>query len=185
MNRQRVNAHVPETVGLPLFDGMEGAPAPSAPSERFVLTDRVIDRSADGVGSDLKIVAFHDDGVEAEAKVAVARPLTLEEAEALVNGEAITAALSAPYSNPTTSREAAQSIEPQLGNLEELVLEAIRASRDGLTCDEVEEFTKLSHQCASARVNGLMKRGVIVDSGRKRKTRSGRNAIVWIEKAKA
>lgn len=159
MNRQRVNAHVPETVGLPLFDGMEGAPAPSAPAEL--------------PGVDLKIVAFGDDGV------AVARPLTIEEAESLCRGEKISASISAPYSNPTTSREAAQSIEPQLGNLEELVLEAIRVSRDGLTCDEVEEFTKLSHQCASARVNGLMKRGVIVDSGRKRKTRSGRNAIIW------
>ena len=166
MNRQRVNAHVPETVGLPLFDGMEGAPAPSAPL----------------VGCDATAPSVAK--LEVPTPVAVARPLSLDEADRMRRGEPLPAPIAAPFSNLTTSREAAQSIEPQLGNLEELVLEAIRASRDGLTCDEVEEFTKLSHQCASARVNGLMKRGVIVDSGRKRKTRSGRNAIVWIEKGK-
>jgi DNA adenine methylase len=69
------------------------------------------------------------------------------------------------------------------GSTEQLrarVLVEIR-ERCGATCDEVEEALDLRHQTASARVNELCSDGKIVDSGERRKTRSGRAAIVWRE----
>lgn len=50
----------------------------------------------------------------------------------------------------------------------------------GATCDEVEASMELRHQTASARIHELMKAGSIVDSGTVRKTRSNRNAVVWV-----
>lgn len=46
------------------------------------------------------------------------------------------------------------------------------------TCDEIEQRLSLTHQTASATVNGLMRAGVIVADG-SRLTRSGRRARVW------
>lgn len=51
--------------------------------------------------------------------------------------------------------------------------------REGLTTDEVEEMLNRTHQSISARVNNLKEAGWIVDSGQKRETRSGAQAIVW------
>lgn len=88
-----------------------------------------------------------------------------------------------PFSNPTTSRAAAESIAPELTELEGKVWHAIMsAGGTGMTCEEVEAHTGLPHQTASARVNGLNTKGQIVDSGRTRKNNSGRQAIVWIAK---
>ena len=50
---------------------------------------------------------------------------------------------------------------------------------DGATCDEIEVSLSLSHQTASARVRDLFQGGLIVDSGIRRKTRTGRKATVW------
>ena len=47
------------------------------------------------------------------------------------------------------------------------------------TCDEVEEWMGRSHQTVSSAINSLMTAGFIVASGERRKTRSGRAAIVW------
>lgn len=49
----------------------------------------------------------------------------------------------------------------------------------GLTVDQLEVILNQPHQTVSARVNDLMNKAWIADSGIKRKTRSGRNAIVW------
>lgn len=46
------------------------------------------------------------------------------------------------------------------------------------TCDEIMELGH-SHQTASATINWLMRHGLIVDSGERRRTRANRNAIVW------
>ena len=79
-----------------------------------------------------------------------------------------------------TSGEAAESMEASVPRLEGMVLRYIKdqGSR-GATCDEAEQGLNLSHQCCSARINGLMKKGII-KATTKRKTRSGRNAYVWI-----
>jgi hypothetical protein len=84
-----------------------------------------------------------------------------------------------PHNGTDTSREAAASMVDHVGRLEGWVLAAIRSAENGLTCDEVEQRCGLTHQCASARVNGLMNKERIVDSKERRLTRSGRRAIVW------
>ena len=47
------------------------------------------------------------------------------------------------------------------------------------TCDELEIKTKRKHQTVSAAINRLMKFDVIIDSGIRRRTSSGRDAIAW------
>lgn len=49
----------------------------------------------------------------------------------------------------------------------------------GLTCYQLTQVLGREHQTVSARVNDLMRKGWIVDSGIRRKTGSGRNACVW------
>jgi len=80
-----------------------------------------------------------------------------------------------------TSREAAQSIEPHLARLEKQVHEFVRDTGIfGATCDEIEQRLGMSHQTASARLRRLAKAGYVHDSQNRRKTRSGRNAVVWV-----
>jgi len=45
--------------------------------------------------------------------------------------------------------------------------------------DALERDLGMSHQTCSARVHGLNKDGLIVDSTRRQRTRAGRQAIVW------
>jgi hypothetical protein len=78
-----------------------------------------------------------------------------------------------------TSNAAAVSISGAAGALRARVLHVI-TELGGATCDEVECVTDLKHQTASARVYELHTRGKIVDSGERRATRSGRDAIVWV-----
>jgi hypothetical protein len=94
----------------------------------------------------------------------------------------------APHNGTDTSREAAESLsEGALGRLEQKVYGLIkRAGGTGMTCDEVEAASGLTHQTCSARVNGLAKKvaiGVKLDADdepMRRKTRSGRAAQVWV-----
>lgn len=67
-------------------------------------------------------------------------------------------------------------------SIREQIHEHIRRSRGiGRTCDEVEVDLDLRHQTASPRLLDLRKEGHIMRRG-KRKTRSGRNADVWVAK---
>ena len=79
-----------------------------------------------------------------------------------------------------TSEEAADSIEYDTSRLRVIVFRFIQARQLGATCDECEVALDMRHQTASARVRELYLRGVITDSGLRRKTRSGRNAVVWV-----
>lgn len=76
-----------------------------------------------------------------------------------------------------TSAQAAAS----LGNVGALAMrcfdEIVLAG--GLTCYQVTQILGAEHQTISARINDLMSKGWIVDSGQRRKTGSGRPAIVW------
>ena len=54
------------------------------------------------------------------------------------------------------------------------------AEQGGATCDEVESDIGMIHQSASARIRGLVKMGLLRESGSRRKTRRGRLAIVWV-----
>lgn len=87
----------------------------------------------------------------------------------------------APFSNPMTSKEAAEAIQPTLGAIESKVLGFIVGrKRIGATCDEVERLLGFRHQTASARIYDLAQKGLIQDSGDRRETSSGRRAIVWV-----
>ncbi len=84
------------------------------------------------------------------------------------------------HNGTATSREAALSIVPHRQALALRVFTFIQQSGiDGMTCDEVEMLSGLSHQTASARINELAKIRAIVPGGR-RQTRSGRQAMVWV-----
>jgi predicted transcriptional regulator len=84
-----------------------------------------------------------------------------------------------PSAGPITSIEAAESLT-NVGQLAHEVLKTLAAHRGGLTCDEIEQLMNGRHQTISARVNELRDKGWIKDSGVKRRTRSGRRAIVWV-----
>ncbi len=86
-----------------------------------------------------------------------------------------------PFSNQTTSKAAARSVIHELAAMEQKVLGYIRAQGAfGATSDEIEVGEHMSHQTVSARINGLRSKGFLVDSGRTRRTSSGRQAIVWV-----
>lgn len=53
-------------------------------------------------------------------------------------------------------------------------------SRPGFTDDELEVRMGRTHQSVSATRNTLMRKGYVVDSGLRRKTRSGNDAIVYV-----
>lgn len=59
------------------------------------------------------------------------------------------------------------------------ILARIRKYRTGTTCDKLEQVLGMSHQTTSARINDLVRKGRIRDSGRREKTRTGRLAICW------
>ena len=94
----------------------------------------------------------------------------------------------APHCGVDTSRDAAESIKPQVNRLCSEVLWCLRNSQFGMTCDETECVLQLSHQTCSARFRDLasceppmiIKATLPDGSTVKRKTRSGRSAQVWI-----
>jgi len=89
---------------------------------------------------------------------------------------------SAPSVPVDTSEAAAESMEPHLARLERQVLELFEQRGDrGLTDDEGEQETGLSHQTFSARRRTLELRGLVVRTEQRRKTRSGRSAAVYVK----
>ena len=95
------------------------------------------------------------------------------------------------HNSTDTSAEAGASMNDHVGKLARECFDEIAAVYNnrgiGLTVDALEQTLNRSHQSVSARVNELRNKGWLVDSGRKRTTRSGRKAIVWSpsEQAKA
>ena len=77
-----------------------------------------------------------------------------------------------------TSRDAAYKAKPKSGK-QRLAIYNLLRDRHGLTADEISLLLDLPAQSVSARLNGLANDRLIVDSGERRKTRYGRNAIVW------
>lgn len=82
-----------------------------------------------------------------------------------------------------TSTAAGASVRGNIGKLARQCFDEIQVVCDsgshGLTVDQLEQLLNRSHQSVSARVNELRDKGWVVDSGERRKTRSGRSAIVW------
>lgn len=83
-----------------------------------------------------------------------------------------------PHNSRDTSIQAAASVRTFTPSIRDRVFTFIRA-HGGATSDEVEYELKLSHQTASARIWELRRQSLITDGGKRRRTRSGRNAIVW------
>jgi hypothetical protein len=82
---------------------------------------------------------------------------------------------------PQTSQAAAAKALPSSGTKRRHIYDMIVASGMFGVCDhEIEQATNWLHQSASAARNSLMNDGLIIDSGMRRKTPQGNDAIAWI-----
>jgi hypothetical protein len=79
-----------------------------------------------------------------------------------------------------TSVAAAGLIRPVAGALRQQVYDAVRgAGADGLTDEEGITATGMAANTYRPRRIELLERGLIVDTGNRRATKSGRSAVVW------
>jgi len=84
-----------------------------------------------------------------------------------------------PYARGSdTSEQAAVSAPPNAGTKRRRIYDLIVIC-GGATDDELEDRTGWRHQTVSARRRELVLSGLVVDSGKRRTTRSGRKAVVW------
>jgi hypothetical protein len=80
------------------------------------------------------------------------------------------------------SRESAELIEPDAASLRGRVLAYVRkCGATGATDDEMQVALKMNPSTQRPRRIELWKADLVKASGIKRPTRSGRNAMVWIE----
>jgi hypothetical protein len=77
-----------------------------------------------------------------------------------------------------TSIEAYQSVKQHIPSIQERIVNHINQFGPDI-CDHMEYILVLSHQTCSASIRGLVKQGILEDSGDKGYTRSGRRAIIW------
>ena len=83
--------------------------------------------------------------------------------------------------NSTTSLAAHELIQPDVSRLASMVHTAIIArGLVGCTCEEIEVKLRLKHQTCSVRITELKDKGIVRDSGRRGKTSSGRQAVIWV-----
>lgn len=90
----------------------------------------------------------------------------------------------AMYNISQTSLDAYNSVNRGDDTLYGAVLDTLEMASfcdpdEGLTCDEIEVMLEARHQSVSSRIRAAVKKELVRNSGKKRKTRSGRNAIVW------
>lgn len=84
----------------------------------------------------------------------------------------------ARYADPRTAKQAAKEV--RAGTLQSAVLETIRAAgATGMTIEQISVSTKLSIVSVSPRMKPLRLKGLIRDSGKRRRNSSGYDAIVW------
>lgn len=82
---------------------------------------------------------------------------------------------------PETSREAAESMVEAAPTREAKVLALANLNGPyGCTADEVEAAFEWERRSSAPRIASLKKLGKIVDSGIRRKGRSGRNQAAWV-----
>jgi uncharacterized Zn finger protein (UPF0148 family) len=83
--------------------------------------------------------------------------------------------------HPDTSQRAAQKAEPKSGTKKKVIYDLIVDSGMFGMCDhEIEKALGWTHQTASASRNTLMNDGWVIDSGHRRATDQGNDAIAWI-----
>jgi len=76
-----------------------------------------------------------------------------------------------------TSKAALKSMRPYITGMRWKILGMMLICDS--TCDEIEEWAGMRHQTASARICELRDRQYITDTGKRRKTRTGRNAAIY------
>lgn len=80
-----------------------------------------------------------------------------------------------------TSVASANALAPKLGRLQRLAETTIRApGPDGLTADELATRLDMERWSIQPRTTELSRKGMIRDSGRRRRNVTGKSAIVWI-----
>ena len=92
--------------------------------------------------------------------------------------------IDAPYQpHSQTSREAAQKITLVAPTCSQRVLAYLkRCSGFGATDSQIQSALNMNPSTQRPRRIELVKKGLVKDSGRKRKTKRGWNAVVWIAK---
>lgn len=83
-----------------------------------------------------------------------------------------------PHVPTDTSRQAALEILPHVSRLAREVYQLLKRT-EGATCWGVEQDLGMSHQTASARIRELVLSGLAEATPARRRTGSGRLAIVW------
>lgn len=84
----------------------------------------------------------------------------------------------ARFSDPSTSSEAADSVS--VAKAEMVVLtQLLKRPVRGATSDEMADITGIARVTVSPRFRPLERKGLIEDSGERRKGNSGRTSIVW------
>ena len=85
------------------------------------------------------------------------------------------------YSNASTSREAAEKAEGSADSWRRRVLEFVRGrGPQGATDDELAACFAVSANTVAPRRTELAAAGRVVNSGKRRMTRAGGTAIVWV-----
>jgi len=80
-----------------------------------------------------------------------------------------------------TSIAAANALAPKLGRLQKMALQAIRdAMAHGRTADELAAILGMDRWSIQPRTSELSRKGLIRDSGQRRRNATGKMAIVWI-----
>lgn len=83
-----------------------------------------------------------------------------------------------------TSQAAAKSVAHAVSFIEDRIVEHVRAcGANGATAEETATALELRTQTCSARFSEMRESGRLIDSGRTRRTSSGRAAVVWIHPA--
>ena len=83
--------------------------------------------------------------------------------------------------HPDTSHAIVQKMREGTLKAEILGLLTQPRHRWGLTDDQLEMKLNRSHQSVSGSRNNLVKNGLVMDSKRRRETRYGNEAIVWVK----
>lgn len=79
-----------------------------------------------------------------------------------------------------TSIDAAEAIVPLAGRLRRRVYEwLVSRGETGGTDEEIQDALDMPSSTERPRRVELVRAGLVIDSGRTRPTRSGRNAVVW------
>ena len=91
------------------------------------------------------------------------------------------AGASTPHSGSATSKAAAEAIRPEAATLSAEVFGFIISTGErGATDHEQQTALGIDGNTQRPRRRALQQRGLIIDSGHRRKTPSGREAVVWI-----